>query len=208
MVARRAGMGARLAARGLLRHRLGAVAIPRPRRRAAADHRLVLRSGAGKWRDRTALRRRRRQFFGLVFRASAADRAGTLRRNPAHDRQGGGRGGKRARQGDACAGLPLSGAAPPQPQGSAWLQGRVEERSPAPPTSSREGWKPIAPGRIAPRRRFRCTICSNASTTSSATGGSLPATSTTGASSTSIRWRACASRTPAPSRRSIAWSNG
>ena len=38
--------------------------------------------------------RRRRQFFGLVFRASAADRAGTLRRNPAHDRQGGRRRGK------------------------------------------------------------------------------------------------------------------
>ena len=102
----------------------------------------------------------------------------------------------------------LPGAAPSQPQGSAWLQGRVERRSPAPPTSSRAGWKPIAPGRIAQRRRFRCTICSNASTTSSATGGLLPATSTTGASSTSIRWRACASRTPAPSRRSIGWSNG
>jgi (1->4)-alpha-D-glucan 1-alpha-D-glucosylmutase len=68
--------------------------------------------------------------------------------------------------------------------------------------------KPIAPGQIAQRRRFRCTICSSASTTSSATGGLLPATSTTGASSTSIRWRACASRTPAPSRQSIAWSNG
>ena len=208
MVARRAGMGSGLAARGLLRHRLGAVAVPRPRRRAAADHRLVLRAGAGKRRDRTALRCRRRQFFGLVFRASAADRAGTLRRNPAHDRQGGGRRGKRARQGDACAGLALSGAATSQPQGSAGLQGRAESASPEPPTSSRVGSQPIAPGRIAQRRRWRCTICSNASTTSSATGGSLPATSTTGASSTSIRWQACASRTPAPSRRSIAWSDG
>ena len=201
-------MGSRLAARGLLRYRLGAIALPRPRRRAAADHRLVLRSGAGKWRDRTALRRRRRQFFGLVFRASAADRAGTLRRNPAHDRQGGRRGGKRARQGHACAGLALSGAATPQPQGGARFQGRVERHRRSAPTSSRAGCRPIAPDRIAPRRRWRCTICSNASTTSSATGGSLPATSTTGASSTSIRWRACASRTPARSRRSIGWSSG
>ena len=38
------------------------------------------------------------------------------------------------------------------------------------------------------RRRWRCIICSSASTTGSAIGGSLPATSTTGASSTSMRW--------------------
>ena len=50
-------------------------ALSRPRRRAAADHRLVLWRGAGKGRDRAALRRRRRQLFGLVFRAPAADRA-------------------------------------------------------------------------------------------------------------------------------------
>ncbi len=150
----------------------------------------------------------RRQFFGLVFRASAADRAGTLRRNPAHDPQGGRRGGKRARQGHACAGLALSGAATPQPQGSTCLQGRIEGHRRSAPTSSRAGYRPIAPGRIARRRRWRCTICSNASTTSSAIGGSPPATSTTGASSTSIRLQACASRTPARSRRSIAWSSG
>ena len=201
-------MGPRLAACRLLRHRLGAVAIPRAWRRAAADHRLVLRAGAGKRRDRTALRRRRRQFFGLVFRASAADRARALWRNPAHGRQGDRHRGHHARQGDACAGFAAPGATPSQPQGSAWLQGRVESnlrrcghhRARAGSLSRRS--------RIAPRRRFRCTICSNASTTSSATGGLLPATSTTGASSTSIRWRACASRTPAPSRRSIGWSNG
>ena len=60
----------------------------------------------------------------------------------------------------------------------------------------------------APRRRWRCTICWNASTTGSATGGSPPATSTTAASSISTRLRDCASRTPARSRRSIAWSGG
>ena len=80
--------------------------------------------------------------------------------------------------------------------------------SQAAPRSSRAGSTPIAPDRIAPRRRWRCIICWNASTTSSAIGGLLPATSTTGASSTSIRWPDCASRTPALSRRSIAWSSG
>ena len=87
MVARRAGMGPGLAACGLVRHRLGPAAVPRPRRRAAADHRLVLWAGAGKRRDRAALRRARRQLFGLVFRASAADRAGALQRDPAHHRK-------------------------------------------------------------------------------------------------------------------------
>ena len=48
MVARRAGMGPGLAARGFVRYRLGPAAVPRPRRRAAADHRLVLRAGAGR----------------------------------------------------------------------------------------------------------------------------------------------------------------
>jgi (1->4)-alpha-D-glucan 1-alpha-D-glucosylmutase len=87
---------------------------------------------------------------------------------------------------------------------SAWY---FEHRLPIAPERYGEilGWKPIAPGQIAPRRRFRCTTCSNASTTSSATGGLLPATSTTADFSTSTRWRACASRTPAHSRRSIGW---
>ena len=53
------------------------------RRRAAADHRHVLRPGAGARRDRTALRRRRRQLFGLVFRAPTADRARALQRDAA-----------------------------------------------------------------------------------------------------------------------------
>ena len=41
--------------RGLLRYRLGAIALSRPGRRAAADHRLVLWAGAGARRDRIAL---------------------------------------------------------------------------------------------------------------------------------------------------------
>ena len=63
-------------------------------------------------------------------------------------------------------------------------------------------------GPAAPHRPWRCIICWNASTTSSATGGSPPATSTTGAFSTSTRWLDCGSRMPAPSRRCMAWSNG
>ena len=49
-------MGSGLAARGIVRHRLGPAAVSRPWRRTAADHRLVLRTGAGKGRDRTSLR--------------------------------------------------------------------------------------------------------------------------------------------------------
>ena len=88
------------------------------------------------------------------------------------------------------------------------FKARVEGHLAAAPRSSRAGSTPIGPDRIGPRRRWRCIICWNASTTGSATGGSPPATSTTAASSTSTRWRDCASRTPARSRRSIAWSGG
>src|ERR1700723_3373028 len=82
-------MGRGLTTRGLLPFRLEAVAISRARRRVAADPRLLLRQGAGERRDRAALRRQRGKFFGLVFRASLADRARAIRRNPEHDRQGG-----------------------------------------------------------------------------------------------------------------------
>ena len=57
---------------------------------------------------------------------------------------------------------------------------------PEAPSSSRAGSTPIGPDRTAPRRPWRCIICSNASITGSATGGSPPATSTTGVFSTSI----------------------
>ena len=74
--------------------------------------------------------------------------------------------------------------------------------------SSRAGSPPIAPDRTVPRRRWRCIICWNASTTSSAIGGWPPATSTIAASSTSIRWRDCGSRTPALSTPPIGWCSG
>ena len=93
--------------------------------------------------------------------------------------------------------LALRGIAPSQPQGSARLQGgarrhrrrRRHHRARARRLSRRH--------RIAPRRSWRCIICWNASTTSSATGGWPPATSTIGAFSTSIRWPDCGSRMPA-----------
>ena len=93
----------------------------------------------------------------------------------------------------------------PNRKRSARLQGRAESIAGAPRSSS-AGLPPIAPGRTAPRRHWRCIICSNASTTGSAIGGWPPATSTIGASSTSIRWRDCGSRMPARSTPSTAWS--
>jgi (1->4)-alpha-D-glucan 1-alpha-D-glucosylmutase len=68
------------------------------------------------------------------------------------------------------------------------------------------GCPPIAPARTDRRRRWRCIICSSASTTGSVIGGWLPATSTIVASSTSIRSRGYGSRMPAPSRPFTAWS--
>ena len=206
VVARRAGMGPGLAACGLVRHRLGHLAVPGARRRAAADHRLVLWRGAGKGRDRAALRCRRRQFFGLVFRASPADRAGALQRDPAHDRQGSRRRRQRGGKAHSRPRLALQGIASSQSQGSARLQGGAERHR-----RKRRDHRARArrlSGRTGSRRadRWRCIICWNASTTSSATGGSPPATSTIGAFSTSIRWPDCGSRMPAPSTPSIAWS--
>ena len=113
---------------------------------------------------------------------------------------------ERGRQAHSRARLALQGLAPSQPQGSARLQGRAERHR-----RRRRHHRARArrlSGGPGPRRRrpWRCIICWNASTTSSAIGGWPPATSTTGASSTSIRWPACGSRTPAPSTPSTAWS--
>ncbi len=207
MVARRAGMGPGLAACGVVRHRLGHSAVSGSRRRAAADHRLVLWRGAGKGRDRTSLRRRRRQLFGLVFRTSAADRARALQRDPAQrsSRKPAPRTARRARHILDLASR-YKGLRHPNrkeaPAFKAELKGIAGEcrdhRARARRLSGRR--------RTAPPRPWRCIICWNASTTSSATGGSPPATSTTGAFSTSIRWPDCGSRMPAPSTPSIAWS--
>ena len=107
-------------------------------------------AGAGERRDRTALRRQRRQLLRLVLRASPADRAGALQRDPADHRQGSGRRGQRGRQGHSRARLTPQGIAPSQSQGSAWLQGGAEIDSRAAPRSSRGGWPPIAPATDRP----------------------------------------------------------
>ena len=206
MVARRAGMGSGLAACGVVRHRLGHPALPRPRRRAAADHRFVLRRSAGKRRDRTSLRSRRRQFLGLVFRTSAADRAGALQRDLAQRRQGSRRGGHRGGQAHSRSRVALQGIASSQSQGGACLQGRTEEhRRSRRPDRARARRLSRRPGSRR-RKSWRCIACWNASTTSSAIGGSPPATSTTGVFSTSIRWPDCGSRIPAHSTPFIIWS--
>ena len=68
----------------------------------------------------------RRQLFSLVFRASAADRARALQRDPAQRRQGSRRRRRRERTAHPRAGVALQGVAPSQSQGSPRLQGGAE----------------------------------------------------------------------------------
>ncbi len=93
----------------------------------------------------------------------------------------------------------LHRVASPQPQGSARLQGELKGRSGAADIIVRGLAAYRSCARIGRHRRWRCIICWSASTTSSGTGGSPPATSTIAASSTSTGWRARASRTRARS---------
>jgi maltooligosyltrehalose synthase len=78
--------------------------------------------------------------------------------------------------------------------------------SPAARTLSRAACRLIAQGLIAPRKCSHCIICWNASITSSGIGDWPPATSITGASSTSTRSPEYASRMPEPSTPSISSS--
>ncbi len=66
------------------------------------------------------------------------------------------------------------------------------------PTSSRPASRLMI--RRTRTERGRCIACSSARPTASRIGGSPTAGSITGGFSTSIRWRGCASRTPALSR--------
>ena len=126
------------------------------RRRAAADPRAALRRGAGERRDRAALRRRRGQLLGLVFRAPAADRAQPLRRDPAQ--------GRRARPApsDEPAGRRLLELAaryrgprnPPREQGAA-TSSASSRRSPAAPTIIERGLAAYRPKSGEPGARAR-----------------------------------------------------
>ena len=201
-------MGPGLAACRLLRHRLGYPAVQGEGRRAAADHRFILRRGAGKGRDRAALRSRRRQLFDLVFRAPPADRARALRRDLAQHRQRGWSGRRRCGTAHSQTGVAPQRPAPSQPQGRACLQEGITGNS-----RKRRDHRARArsvPGRAgqAFRRRSRCITCWNGSITGSGIGGLHPATSIIGGSSTSTRWRDYGSRMPARSRPSIGWSRG
>ena len=142
----------------------------RPRgRRAAADPRLLLWRGAGKGRDRASLRCRRRQLLGLVFRAPAADRAAALRRDPAPcvvseagaeaapAGQAHCSSSRRAIEGRA---IPIARKRPASKRSCRHRRRRRDHRARA--------RRPIAPGRIARRRRLRCITCWSASITGSA----------------------------------------
>ena len=120
-------MGAGLTACGLLRHRLGAVALSRARRRVAADHRLFLR------RRRWSMAR---SSFGTMptkaaFRPGISNTGCRSRRNATAKSCGlcvkeAGAERRRGRQGNSRARLTLHGTAPSQPQGSPGLQGGAE----------------------------------------------------------------------------------
>ena len=126
-------------------------ALPRPRRRAAADPRLVLWRGAGKGRDRAALRCRakaasRPGISSIACRsrrsATARSCAAIVKEAAAEDERGRETHSRpRARATRACA-IPIAR--------KRRLQGRAEGASPAAPTSSRAGLPPIAPARIGP----------------------------------------------------------
>ena len=145
--------------------------VPRPRRRAAADPRLVLWRGAGEAaRSNCATTPAKAAFppgissTGCRSRPSATARC--LRTVVQRSR----------RRATSAAGKQLLDArstlsracAIPIARRSAGIQGRADRRSPAAPTSSRAGSTPIAPGRTGPRRRWRCIICWSASITGSA----------------------------------------
>ena len=94
-------MGAEVAARERVRHRLGDVALQAGGRRAASDPRQVVWPRAGGRRDQTCVRRGRGKLLGLVFRAPAADPSKSLRRYLAHGGGGGGRARRAGREGAA-----------------------------------------------------------------------------------------------------------
>ncbi len=87
--------GSEIAARGGVRHQLGAAAVPTRRRRAAAGAGQALRRGADRRRDCTPVRRRHRQLLGLVFRPALSDQSAPLCRHH-QDRGGGGACDRRA----------------------------------------------------------------------------------------------------------------
>ena len=74
----RAGVGPEIAARGVVRHQLGAVALPAWRRRAAAGAGQALWRRADRRRDRAEIRCRRGQLFRLVFRSPLSDQSAAL----------------------------------------------------------------------------------------------------------------------------------
>ena len=176
-----------------------------PRRRAAADHRLVLRRGAGERRDRAALRRRAKAAFrpGISSTGCRSRRSATARSCA--------RSCSEADAADEPAGKAIldlaaryHGPAPSRPQGGARLQGRAEGH---PRRRRRSSTRGLAAYRAGDGRPAQIQALHHLLERQHYKLGhwrlAVAARSTIAASSTSTRSPACASRTPAPSRRSI-----
>ena len=111
----------------------------------------------------------RRQLLRLVLRASAADRAQPLRRDPAEGR----RGGRRATTSQRAAGCSpspraIAGRTIRRAATGAGLQGRACRDRGRQPRSSSAGSTPIGRAPAIREPCSPCTICSSASTTGSA----------------------------------------
>ena len=169
LVARRAGMGPGLAARGLVRHRLGAVCPIAPA--AACCCRSSARPTGRRWRaarSSCATTPSEGSFSAWYFEHRlpiAPERYGEILRTIV----------KEAGAEDSAAGkrhsrarLAPQGIAPSQPQGSARLQGGTEaDRRRRRDHRARAG-RLSRGDRTGRRRRWRCIICWSASTTGSA----------------------------------------
>ena len=203
----RAGMGPEIAARGVVRHQLGAAAVPARRRRAAAGAGQALWRRADGRRDRAEIRCRRGQLFGLVFRPPLSDQSAALQRHHQDHRRGGAR-RPTSRPAARCWRSPTSmrGRASPSYAQAPALEAAARRHRRRGTDHRARACRPTAP--ITRPASTRCTACWSGSTTASPTGGSRCPASTTGAFSTSTSWPACASRTRARSATCTSWWRG
>ena len=158
-------------------------------------------------RDRAEIRRRRGQLLGLVFRAPAADQSAALQRD-ASRRSSAPRTPATSRPDARCWRSPAEYARPGTPSYAAGAGAQARARR---HRGRRADHRARACGlsrRPRGRQSTRCIGCWSGSIIGSPIGGSRCPASTTGASSTSTSWPACASRTRGRSATSMRWSRG
>ena len=188
LVARRAGMGPQVAARGLVRHRLGAAALPPRRRRAAAGARQALWRGADRGRDRAEVRSAGGQLLGLVFRSSLSDQSAALQRHP-QDHRGGRRRGTTSPPAARCSRSPPSTRTPGAPSYArgAGVEAAARRGSPARADVIERGLVGV-PRRPRERRQRAAPAARAAALPPRLLAGRRRPASTTAASSTSTIW--------------------